>query len=136
MKSGESFLRKVSVYILTDLNPGFGGPWKQLFFVKYREFLPYANSLMWFFKTITKIFLMRFYWLFSNFEFVHEIQKRFGQKTSIEALWKCHIQKIFIKCSRVGQIQDLGQSKYKLRFFSKRTHGISKNLFFRVPMNP
>ena len=32
-------------------------------------------------------------------------------------------------CSRILQIQDLGQSKYKLRLFSKRTHGISKILF-------
>ena len=53
----------------------------------------------------------------------------FCQKTSFEALWKCHLQKIFITFSRVRQIQDLGQSKYKLRLFSKRTHGISKILF-------
>ena len=53
----------------------------------------------------------------------------FWQKTSFEALWKCHFQKIFITFSRVRQIQDLGQSKYKLRLFSKRTHGISKILF-------
>ena len=33
----------------------------------------------------------------------------FAQKTSFEALWKCHLQKIFITCSRVRQIQDLGQ---------------------------
>ena len=49
--------------------------------------------------------------------------------TSFEALWKCHIQKIFITFSRVHQIQDLGQSKYKLRLSSKRTHWISKILF-------
>ena len=58
-----------------------------------------------------------------------KFKNSFGQKTSFEALWKCHIQKIFITCSRVRQIQDLGQSKYKLRLFSKRTHGISKILF-------
>ncbi len=56
-------------------------------------------------------------------------KKFFGQKTSFEALWKCHLQKIFITCSRVHKIQDLGQLKYKLRLFSKRTHGISKILF-------
>ena len=39
-------------------------------------------------------------------------------------------------CSRVRQIQDLGHSKYKLRLFSKRTHEISKILYYRVPMNP
>ena len=53
----------------------------------------------------------------------------FCQKTSFEALSKCHLQKIFITFSRVRQIQNLGQSKYKLRLFSKRTHGISKILF-------
>ena len=30
MKYRESFLRKVSVCTLTDLNPGFGGPWNML----------------------------------------------------------------------------------------------------------
>ena len=55
----------------------------------------------------------------------------FGQKTSFEALWKCHLQKVFITFSRVRQIQDLGQSKYKLRLFSKMTHGILRNLFIR-----
>ena len=57
----------------------------------------------------------------------------FCQKTSFEALWKCHVQKITF--SRVQQIQDLGQSKYKLRPFSKRTHRILKILYFRVSMN-
>ena len=52
----------------------------------------------------------------------------FDQKTLFEALWKCHLQKIFITFSRVRQIQDLGQSKYKLTFL-ERTHGISKILF-------
>ena len=64
-----------------------------------------------------------------TFEPMHEIQNFFGQETFFEALWKCHIQKISITCSRVCQILDLGQSKYKLRLFSKRTHGISKILF-------
>merc|ERR1712051_439796 len=53
----------------------------------------------------------------------------FDQKTLFEALRKCHLQKIFITFSRVRQIQDLGQSKYNLRLFSKRTHGISKIIF-------
>ena len=64
-----------------------------------------------------------------TFEPVHEIQIFFGQKTSFEALWKCHLLKLFVTCSRVCQIQDLGQSKCKLRLFSKRIHGISKILF-------
>ena len=60
---------------------------------------------------------------------VHENQLFFCQKTSFEALRKCHLQKVFTTFSRVHQIQDLGQSRYKLRLFSKRTHGISKILF-------
>ena len=50
----------------------------------------------------------------------------FDQKTLFEALWKCHLQKIFITFSRVRQIQDLGQSKYKLRLPQKGLTG-----FFR-----
>ena len=30
LKSRESFLRKVSVCTLTDLNPGFDGPWEDM----------------------------------------------------------------------------------------------------------
>ena len=59
-----------------------------------------------------------------TFEPCMKFKKFYGQKTSFEALWKCHLQKIFITFSRVCQIQDLGQSKYKLIFFSKRTHRI------------
>ena len=53
----------------------------------------------------------------------------FGQKTSFEAFWKCHIQEIFITFSRVRQIQDLGWSKYKLRLFLKRTFREFENSF-------
>ena len=41
------------------------------------------------------------------------------QKTSFEASWKCHILKISVTCLRVHQIQNLGQSKYKLRIFDR-----------------
>ena len=58
-----------------------------------------------------------------------KFKKKLGQKISFEALRKGHILKISRTCPRVCQIQDLGQSKYKLRLFSKRTHGISKILF-------
>ena len=58
-----------------------------------------------------------------------KFNKFFGQKTSFEVSWKCSVQKIFITCSKVHKIQDLAQSKYKLRLFSKRTHEISKFLF-------
>ena len=52
----------------------------------------------------------------------------FGQKTSFEALWKCHIQKIFITCSRICQIQYLGQSKCNLRLLKKDSQDF-KNYF-------
>ena len=46
MKSREYFLRKVSVCILTDLNPGFDGPWKKLwiFFVNGTFIMPQKKS--------------------------------------------------------------------------------------------
>ena len=47
-----------------------------------------------------------------------KFKKKFGQKTSFEALWKCHLLKLFVTCSRVRQIQYLGQSKYKLALFN------------------
>ena len=46
------------------------------------------------------------------------------EKTSFEALWKCHILKISVTCLRVHQIKNLGQSKYILRIFLKGTHNI------------
>ena len=52
-----------------------------------------------------------------TFKPVYEIQNFFCQKTSFEALWKCHLQKIFITFSKVRQIHDLGQSKYKIMIF-------------------
>ena len=46
LKSRESFLRKVSVCTLTDLNPGFDGPWKKLwiFFVNGTFIMPQKKS--------------------------------------------------------------------------------------------
>ena len=119
-------MRKVSVCTLTDLNPGFGGPWNKLwiFFVYGTFIMPQKKS--WILCTGSKVPFWQngkiTKWHFWNCAF-------FGQKTSFEALWKCNFQKIFITCSRICQIQDLGLSKYKLKLFSKRTHGISKILF-------
>ena len=69
------------------------------------------------------------FWQNGTFEPVHEIQIFFCQKISFEALWRCHLQIISLTCSRVRQIQDLGQLKYKTEIFSQRTHKISKILF-------
>ena len=119
---------------LTDLNPEFGGPWGMLwvFFVNGTFIMPqkksFGQKIFWISCTgskvpfwqngkIAKMALLNRCMKFKSF---------FGQKTSFKALWKCHLLKIFLTFSRVWQIQDLGQSKYKLRLFSRRTHGISK----------
>jgi hypothetical protein len=41
----------------------------------------------------------------------------FDQKYSFEALRKYHLEKIFITCPRVRQIQDLCRKKYKMGIF-------------------
>ena len=130
----------MSVCTLTNLNPGFGGPWKNLwiFYVHIWHFHNASKEVFWpkkiwisctgskvpFWQNgkIAKMALLNPCMIFFFF-----------QKTSFEALWKCHIQKVFITFSRVRQIQDLGQSKYKLRLFSK---GFWKFFLFRVPMKP
>ena len=121
---------------ISDLNPGFDGPWKKLwiFFVNGTFIMPKKKSFgkknfwiscrlskvpFWQNGKIAKMALLNPSMNFKIF---------FGQKTSFETLWKCHLQKLFINFSRVRPIQDLGQSKYKLALFSKRTHGISKIL--------
>ena len=59
-----------------------------------------------------------------------EIQKLFWPKGFFWGIMKVpYTKNIHNLFSRVCQIQDLGQSKCKLRLFSKRTHGISKILF-------
>ena len=55
--------------------------------------------------------------------------KLFLPKDFFWGIMKVPFTKTFITFSRVRQIQDFGQSKYKLGLFSKRTHGISKILF-------
>ena len=67
------------------------------------------------------------FWQNGTFEPVHEISSKIFLAKSL--LLKHYEDDICKKiCPRVRQIQDLGQSKYKLRLFSKRTHGISKIL--------
>ena len=58
-----------------------------------------------------------------------KFKKSFDWKNSFEALWRCLLQKLFLTCLRVHQIQNLGQSEYKTEIFSKRTHKISKIIF-------
>ena len=58
-----------------------------------------------------------------------KFKKKIARKTLFEAIWICHLLKIFLTFPRVRQIQDLGQPEYKTEIFSKRTHKISKILF-------
>ena len=61
MKSCESFLRKVSVRTLTDLNPGFGRPWNklQIFFVYGTFTMPrkksFGQNIFWISCTGSKV---------------------------------------------------------------------------------
>ena len=137
LKSCESFLRKSQFSKMRYLNPGFGGPWDMLgiFFVNVifitLQKKSFGQKNFWIPDMGSKVPFCQ-NWKIAKMALLNPCKKFkifFGQKTSFEALWKCHLQKIFITFSRVCQIQDLGQSKYKLRLFSKRTHGISKILF-------
>ena len=63
-----------------------------------------------------------------------KFKKNFGQKSSFQALWKYHFQKIF---SRVCQIQDLGRSRYKLRlFFKKDSRDLKKSFYLGLLWTP
>ena len=66
----------------------------------------FLNSMHGFKSAILAIFQ---FWQNDSFELVHEIQNFFGWKTSFKALWRLHLQKIFLSCTRVRQIKDLGQ---------------------------
>ena len=87
LKSCESFLRKSQFSKMRYLNPRFGGPW---------DMLPF-----WQFFNAGKMALLNPCMEFKNF---------FGRKAFFEGLWRWHLQKIFLTCPRVQQIQDLGTS--------------------------
>ena len=98
-----------------------------LFFYSYayqkKEYSPIllcrlARYSFWQNWKIVKMAIFNLYMKFKNI---------LGQKTFFETLLKCHILKISITCPKVRQIQDLGQSKYKLRIFSK---GLTIFIFF------
>ncbi len=67
----------------------------------------FLNSMYGFKSAILAIFQ---FWQNGTFEPMHGIQFFFGWKTSFEVLWKWHLQKIFLTCPRVHQIQDLSTS--------------------------
>ena len=88
MKSRESFLRKVLVCTLTDLNPGFVVPWNKLwiFFVYGTFIMPQKKSFgqkdFWISCMGSKVPLWQFFHSAKNGTSVpvHEIQKFFWPK--------------------------------------------------------
>ena len=132
-----AFFRKSPFCTFSCINPGFGGPWDKLwlfFLVPIFIMLQknaFGRKIFWISCTGSKVPFWQFF-IFAKMALLNPCMKFkffFAQKASFEALWKCHLLKIFITFSKVRQIQDLGQSKYKLRLSSKRTHRISKILF-------
>ena len=117
--SHDGFFRKSPFCTFSCINPGFNEPWGLLWIYflngtfimlqkntfgqkKFRISCTGSKVPFWKNWKIAKMALLNRCMKFKIF---------FGQKTSFEALWKCHLQKIFITFSRVHQIQDLGQSK-------------------------
>ena len=97
LKSRESFLKKVPICTLTDLNTGFGGPWNklQIILVNGTFIMPQKKSFgqknFWISCTGSKV---------PFWQFLHsakmallnpcmKFKKIFGQKHSFEELWKC-----------------------------------------------
>ena len=84
LRSCESFLKKVSICTLTDLNPGFGGPWKKLwkFFVNGTSIMPQAKSFgqtkFWISCTGSKVPFCQFFILPKSCPFlgVHNLKKK------------------------------------------------------------
>ena len=125
LRSCESFLKKVSICTLTDLNPGFGGPWNKLQIILVNDtfIMPQKKSFgqknFWISCTGS---IVPFWQFFNSAKMAllnrcMKFKKIFGWKTSFEALWKCHLQKISITYPRVHQIQDLCSKKYKKGIF-------------------
>ena len=86
LRSRKSFLKKVSICTLTDLNPGLGGPWNKLqiilvngTFIMPQVFWPkfFLNFMHGFKFAILAIFT---FCQNGTFEPVHEIQKFFWPK--------------------------------------------------------
>ena len=95
LKSRESFLKKVPICTLTDLNTRFGGPWNklQIILVNGTFIMPQKKSFgqkkFWISCTAIFPFCQN-----GTFEPVHEIQKYFWSK---DLCWKVFSQKFKIK---------------------------------------
>ena len=137
MKSGESCWEKSQFALLTDLDPGFGGLWNKLWIFFGTFIMPQKKSFgqkgFWISCTGSKVPFWQFYHsakiALLNPCLSLKFKIFFWQKTSFEVLWKCHIQKISITCSRVLEIQDLGQSKYKQTFLKKNSWDFKKSFY-------
>ena len=123
--SCESFFRKSPFCTFSCINPGFGGPLDKLwiFFLVAIFIMLQKNAFgqkkFWISCTGSKVPFWQFF-NFSKMALLNRCMKFeifFDQKFSFEALWKCHLEKIFITCPRVRQIQDLCRKKYKKGIF-------------------
>ena len=77
-----------------------------------------------FFQYLIYVFLV-----FLNFEPVHDIQNFLEPKDFSWGIMKVPYTKIFITCSRVPQIQYVGDSKYKLTFLKKDSQGFKNSIY-------
>ena len=116
--SREFFFRKSPFCTFSWINPGFGGPWDKLWiFFLIPIFImlqknAFGQKIFWISCTGSKVP----FWQFFNsgkmalLNPCMEFKIFFGRKTFFEVLWRWHLQKIFLTCPKVHQIQDLGTS--------------------------
>ena len=88
----------------------------------------FLNGLLYnelfFFQYLICVFLV-----FLNFEPVHDIQNFLEPKDFSWGIMKVPYTKIFITCSRVPQIQYVGDSKYKLTFLKKDSQDFKNSIY-------
>ena len=117
--SHDGFFRKSPFCTFSCINPGFGGPWGMLwiFFLNGTFIMLQKNTFgqkkFWISCTGSKVPFWK-NWKIAKMALLNKCMKFkifFDQKYSFEALWKCHLEKIFITCPRNRQIQDLCRKK-------------------------
>ena len=127
--STEGFFRKSTFCTLTEAKPGFDGHWvmPEIFLLngtftmlEMTAFLlnTFFNSMHWCKSATLKIAnlaILNHYMVLLNQ--CMELKKVFNKKLSFQALWKCHLVKIFLAWPSVRQIQDLRPPKYKMWIF-------------------
>ena len=127
--STEGFFRKSTFCTLTETKPGFDGHWvMQEFFLVNGTFSmleitafwlnTFFNSMLWCKSATLKIAnlaILNHYMVLLN-QWM-ELNKFLTKKLSFQALWKCHLVKIFLAWPSACQIQDFCPPKYKMWIF-------------------